>query len=114
MNARAEPRVVILNSDMAPMTPAQVFADVKDFNSRVVDVRLKFNDVPIEIPMERIGTTTNWKAQLTPEQLQMLAISGDTVKYKATITAKDLDGNSTKTDQPLFVTVKAPSIARYG
>jgi hypothetical protein len=114
LNARSEPSVVIMNSDMEPVTPTQVFADVKDFSSPVVDVRLKFNDVPIEVPMQRVGTTSVWKTELTPQQLQMLAISGDTVKYKATVIAKDMNGNSTQTAQPLFVTVKAPQIARYG
>ena len=113
LNARAEPGTISLNSDMQPMSPARVVADVKDFNTRVVDVRLKFDDVPLEVPMENIGGTT-WRAEITPQELQMLAVSGRTVKYKTTIIAKDANGIVSNSSEPLFVAVKAPNIAHYG
>lgn len=113
INARPEPGVIVLNSDMQPMNPAQVIADVKDFKSRVTDVRLKFLDVPLEVPMENIGGTA-WRAELTPQELQMLAVSGKTVKYRAIVVAKNANGDKSPAMEPLFVAVKAPQRATYG
>ena len=108
INARAEPGVIVLNSDMQPMSPAQVIADVKDFKSRVTDVRLKFLDVPLEVPMENIGGTA-WRAELTPQELQMLAVSGKTVKYRARSWLPRTPAEiSLQATEPLFVAVKAP------
>jgi hypothetical protein len=113
LNARIEPDIVVLNSEMQPTTPAQIVADVKDFKNRVTDVRLKFADVPLEIPMENIGGTT-WRAQLTPQELQMLAVSGKTVKYKTMIVAKSSAGDVSDSGDPVLVAVKAPLKATYG
>jgi hypothetical protein len=90
---RVEPSTVELNRDFQPSKPAEVLADVKDFNSKVKDVKLQFENVPLEIPMENIGGST-WRAQLTPRQLEMLAVNGKTTSYKAHVVARDEDGKS--------------------
>src|SRR4051812_22527482 len=87
MNAHAEPSTVELNRNLKPTRTPEILADVKDFRSKVTDVKLKFMHVPIQIPMKNIGGTT-WRAELSPRQLQMLAVSGKTIKYDATIIAK--------------------------
>src|SRR6185437_9169558 len=50
VGARSVPGVVVLNRNLQPQQPAEVLADVKDFKSNILDVRLKFNDVPMDIP----------------------------------------------------------------
>lgn len=114
LNARSEPETIVMNSDMQPVAPVTVIADVKDFSAAVTDVHLKFDTVPLDVPMERMGTSTNWKADLTPQQLQMLAISGQTVKYKTSIVARNADGKSATSTQPLYLSVKAPEASHYG
>jgi hypothetical protein len=114
VNARTEPGVVILNRDLQPNQPAEVLADIKDFKYNIVDVRLKFRDVPLEVPLENIGGTT-WKAQLSPQELQMLAVSGKTIKYQADIIAQNSTGDTGKTQDPLTIAVRAPDLsAHYG
>lgn len=114
LNARAEPGVVVLNRDLLPNRPAEVLADVKDFKSNILDVRLKFEDVPMEVPMQNIGGTT-WRAELTPQQLQQLAISGKTVKYAATVVARNTKGETTTGSEPIYVAVRTPDLAaQYG
>ena len=56
--------------------------------------------------MENIGGTM-WRAELTPQELQMLAVSGKTVKYNANVVAKNADGEMSKA-LPVTVAVKAP------
>lgn len=109
VNARAEPGTVVLNGELQPVDPARVLADIKDFNSKVVDAHLKFADVPMEIPMENIGGTT-WKAELTPQELQMLAVSGKTINYHAQIIARDAHGEVSEA-APVNIAVKAPDYA---
>jgi len=114
VNARAEPGVIVLNRDLLPNRPAEVLADVKDFKSNILDVRLKFQDVPMEVPMQNIGGTT-WRAELTPQQLQQLAISGQTVKYAATVVARNTKGETTTSPEPIYVAVRTPDLAaQYG
>lgn len=108
--ARTEPGTVELNRDFQPMRPAEVLADVKDFASRIDNVMLQFSGIPLEVPMENVGGTT-WRAQLTPRQLEMLAVSGQTIKYKANVVAHDENGKVGKTEQPVDVSVKTPDVA---
>jgi hypothetical protein len=109
LNARSEPQVVTLNKDLQPVEPGEVIADVKDFKHQITDVRLKFRNLPIEVPMENIGGTT-WKAELTPGQLQMLAVSGKTMKYDADVIATNIDGKTAQTKDPVIVAVAAPDL----
>src|SRR6185437_14850888 len=114
VNARSAPTVVVLNRDLQPNQPAEFLADVKDFKSNILDVRLKFSDVPMEIPMENIGGTT-WKDELTPQQLQQLAISGKTVKYQASIIARNTKGDTATSTEPVTVAIETPDLgAQYG
>lgn len=109
--AHTEPSVVELNRDLQPLRPAEVIADVKDFSSPVTQVSLRFLKVPIEIPMHNIGGST-WRAELTPKQLQDLAVSGRTVRYDAIVVTKNEDGDVGRLKRPVQVAVKAPDLLR--
>jgi len=114
LNVRAEPSSTIeLNRSLKPLQSAEILADVKDFRSKVQNVQLKFLHVPIQVPMENIGGTT-WRAQLTPEQLRMLAVSGKTIKYDANIVATNEQGQAASSSSPITIGVKAPELAQTG
>jgi hypothetical protein len=110
VNARVTPSTIELNRNMQPMTPAEILADVKDFQSPVKEVKLRFLHVPLQIPMERVSGTT-WRAILTPEQLQMLAVSGKTITYEATVIARDERGQTSVSQSPITVAIKAPDVS---
>jgi hypothetical protein len=110
LNARSEPEVVILNRDLQPLLPVEVLADVKDFRFPVTSVEVKFQGLPLVVQMERVAGST-WRAEFTPQQLQVLAVSGKTTTYKADIVATNTQGVTTKSSAPLNVYVNAPEIA---
>jgi hypothetical protein len=109
LNARAEPQVVTLNRDLQPNQQAEVLADVKFFKGQISGVTLKFRDIPFEVPLENIGGTT-WRAEFSPRQLQALAVSGKTVQYKADVIAKDDQGETAKSPDPITVVIQAPDL----
>jgi hypothetical protein len=111
LNARSEPSTVELNRSLQPIKTPEILADVKDFRSKVTDVKLKFVHVPITVAMENIGGTT-WRAELTPQQLQMLAVSGKTISYDANIVARNERGQTAVSTTPVTVAVKAPDLAQ--
>jgi hypothetical protein len=111
MNVHLEPSTIELNRQLQPMRRAEITADVKDFSSRITDVNLRFIHVPITVPMTNIGGTT-WRAELSPQQLQTLAVSGKTIAYDAVIEAKDEKGQVGTSAQPLSVAVKSPDISQ--
>ena len=114
LNARTQPGTIELNTALQPNQPAEILADVKDFNSTITDVKLRFVHVPLELPMKNIGGTT-WRAQLSPKQLQLLAVSGKTMKYDANIIAKNEAGQTAVSGEPVTVAVKTPEVAKnYG
>jgi hypothetical protein len=110
LNAHAMPGTIELNRNLQPMRAAEVLADVKDFQSTVVDVKMRFQHVPLEIPMKNIGGTT-WRAELTPRQLQMLAVSGQTMKYDVDIIAKNQEGTVGVSKSPVTLEIKSPDMA---
>lgn len=107
LNARTVPSTIELSTDLRPQQPAEVLADVKDFNSQIKDVKLRFIHAPLEIPMKNIGGTT-WRATLSPEQLKMLAVSGKTMNYDADIIAQNDAGQFATTDKPVEISIKTP------
>ena len=109
LNVRVNPDQVELNQSLQPMKPVEIVADVKDFTSKVADVRLRFVHAPIEVKMRNIGGST-WMAQLTPEQLKMLAVSGQIMKYDANIVARDEDGMVATSRAPVTIAIKAPEL----
>ena len=109
MNARTTPSTIQLNKNLLPTEKPTVIADVKDFNHRVTDVRVKFIHVPVEVPMENLGGTT-WRAVLTPEQLQLLAVTGKTVKYEANVVANNDKGQTAISQTPITISIKAPDL----
>lgn len=108
---KANPAVIQLNRDFQPVNPAEVTADVKDFSHEVQSVTLKFRNVPLEIPMSRVRGTT-WRAELSSEQLQLLAINGRTVRYDADVVAKNSEGAEGVSEFPVQIAVAAPDLSR--
>lgn len=111
MNVRTEPSTIELNTRLQPITSAEVLADVKDFHNKVSSVTLRFSDVPLQVPMQNVGGTT-WRAHLTKDQLQMLAVSGKTISYDANVVAKNDKGQSSVSRTPVAVAIKTPEITR--
>jgi hypothetical protein len=107
LNARAEPEVVVLNRDLQPTMIGEMLADVKDFKYPVSSVEVKFQDLPLVIQMEHIAGST-WRAEFTPQQLQMLSVSGRTVSYKADVVATNSKGETTTSSDPLSISVASP------
>ena len=87
-----------------------MIADIKDFTSKVTDVKLQFTNLPLEIPMENIGGST-WRAQISPRQLEMLAVSGRTTRYEANVIVRNEDGKTGMCKNPVEVAVKAPEVS---
>ncbi len=110
LNAHSDPSTVELNRDLQPKKTPEILADVKDFRSKVTDVQLKFTHIPLQVRMENIGGTT-WRAELTPQQLQMLAVSGKTIKYDASIVAKNARGQVSESPSTVTVAIKAPDLS---
>jgi hypothetical protein len=112
INARTVPETIELSTDLRPQQPAEILADVKDFNSQISDVKLRFLHAPIEVPMRNIGGTT-WRATLTNSQLRMLAVSGKTMSYDAQIIAQNANGQSSTTQNPVEVQIKTPDLSTF-
>jgi len=111
LDAKTNPGTFELNRQMSPKTEAQVVADVKDFNSKVTDVRLRFVRVPVEIPMKMSKDKADqWVADLSKDQLRELAVAGHTMNYDANIIAKNAKGQVATTKKPINVAVKAPDV----
>lgn len=111
LNAEAKPSTVELNRDLVPNRTPEVLADVKDFKSKIRDVKLKFTHVPLQVSMENIGGTT-WRGVLSTKQLQTLAVAGKSTKYDATVVARNEQGQVGMSENPVTITVKAPDMSR--
>ncbi len=109
--ARAEPATVALDRYLRPGQPASITADVHDFRSPIVDVRARFLQVPLELPMKNVGGNT-WRAELTPQQLRMLSVSGQTMRYDASVVVKDEQGREVTSPQTFEVAIQAPDLAQ--
>jgi hypothetical protein len=109
LNAKSNPATIQLNQNLQPTQAAEITADVKDFNHKISEVKLKFIHVPVEVQMQNLGGTT-WRATLSAEQLQMLAVTGKTVKYEANIVANNDKGQTGITQSPLNISIKAPEL----
>lgn len=96
-----------LNEALQPTQDSEVVAQIKDFTSEISEVKLQFVNVPMEIPMDHVGGTT-WRAVLTPEQLRSLAVAGETMNYDANVIARNEDGLSTVSADPVEIEVRAP------
>lgn len=111
VDVKISPETVELNQSLEPMQTAEIVADVKDFTSRVTDVRLRFLRAPLEIPMQHVGGTT-WRAQLSSEQLRLLAVGGKTIRYETNIIAKNEQGKVAVSPEPVEVAIKTPEMTR--
>lgn len=113
LNAHAEPGTFELNKQLKPSETSKVVADVKDFKSKVVDVKLNFTEIPLSIPMKNVGGTT-WVAELSAEQLRSLAVSGKTIKYEARVEARDEAGKTATSKGPVQISIRTPEITKSG
>jgi hypothetical protein len=110
VDVRSTPSTIELNNNWQPNQPPQILAEVKDFNSKIKEVRLRFVRAPLEIPMEFVGGTT-WRASLTPQQIKTLAIGGQTTTYEVNVIARNQDGQVAVSKKPLEVAIKGPDLA---
>jgi hypothetical protein len=113
IESHSEPRTIELNRNFQPMHPSTVVADVKDFTAKIEAVTLRFEAIPMEIPMENLGGTL-WRAELTQRQLELLAVTGKTIRYEAHVIARNAEGKVGRTPVPVEVAIKAPSIEIVG
>jgi hypothetical protein len=111
LNVRLEPSTVELNRNLQPIKIPEILADVKDFRSKITHVTLRFKHVPLQISMENVGGTT-WRAILSPEQLQNLAVSGKTITYDANVIARNQDGQVVESNDPINIAIKAPDLSQ--
>lgn len=111
LNVHTYPATVELTRKLQPVQKPEIVADVKDFGASISKVTLKFNHVPIQIPMKNIGGTT-WRAELSNEQIKTLAVSGKTINYDATVEATDTKGLMGVSSSPVTVAIKTPSMTR--
>ena len=110
VDARTNPGTFELNKQLQATSPTEVLAEVKDFMSKITEVKLRFVNALLEVPMTNIGGST-WRAVLTPEQLKQLAVGGQTMNYQAQVIATNEDGITNVSQQALNVSVKAPDLA---
>ena len=113
LDTRTNPGTFSLNQNLQPMSQAQILADIKDFQGKVQDVRLRFTHIPIEVRMTQV-TPSTWMATLTQDQLKQLAVNGHTMKYEANVIARDSVGQTGISQKPLEIAIKAPDITSTG
>jgi len=113
LDAKTNPGTFDLNSNLEPVSLTQVVANVKDFQNKVTDVRLRFVHVPLEIPMKETSPST-WVATLSANQLKQLGVNGHTMKYEANVIARDNQGQTGISKQPIEISVRAPDMNATG
>jgi len=111
VDARAINGTIELNKSFQTSRPAEIVANVKDFSSKIKDVRLRFLHAPLEVPMKYQGGTT-WRAELSKEQLKLLAVSGQTMRYDANVIATNANGQVAMSREPVEISIKAPEVVR--
>lgn len=113
IETQLQPRMIELNREFQPMHPSTVLADVKDFTAKIEAVTLRFENIGLEIPMENLGGTL-WRAELTQRHLELLAVTGKTIRYEAHVVARNTEGKEGRTPLPVEVAIKAPPIGSVG
>ncbi len=111
VSVTSRPGTVELNQQLQPQQKAEIVAEVKDFTSKITDVNLRFLNVPMTLPMTHVGGTT-WSASLSPEQLKVLAVGGQTINYTANVIARNEDGQTAVSQDPVTVSVKTPDLTQ--
>lgn len=110
LNPRVNPDTLELNRNMKAMETMEILAEVKDFSAPVTDVRVKFDQVPMEVTMKSMGGTT-WRAELNDEQIQKLAIGNQTTRYEGKIVATNSLGKVAVGEETVSVKIKAPDLS---
>jgi hypothetical protein len=109
LDAKTSPATFELNRKLQAQSGAEVIAEVQDFEAPITKVNLRFVRVPLTVPMTHVRGST-WSAQLTPAQLKMLAVNGQTIRYQANVVAESADGRTSTTQNPITVAVKSPDM----
>jgi hypothetical protein len=55
---------------------------------------------------------TTWRAELTKDQLKLLAVSGQTMRYDANVIATNANGQVGMSREPIEIAIKAPEVVR--
>lgn len=113
VDVRTNPGTFDLNQNLQPVSRSEVIANVKDFNNKVTDVKLRFVHIPLEVSMSQVSPST-WTADLKPNQLRILAVNGHTMKYEANVVARDEKGQTSVSNNPIEIAVRAPDINATG
>jgi hypothetical protein len=108
VDAKTDPGTFELTRNLKPKTATDIYANVKDFNSNVQTVKLRFTYVPLELNMKPMAGSI-WHASLSPKELKRLAVMGQTIRYQADVIATSKDGKVTVSKSPVEIAVKAPS-----
>jgi len=111
LTTRAEPGTIELNRDLQPIRAPRIQVDIEDLHSKVTEVTLEFENVPLTVPMTHVSGST-WEVQLDDHALEMMAVSGQTTQYGAQITAINADGKRALSEKPVQIAVKAPQLAK--
>jgi len=107
VNPRAQSDTIELNQYFQAKEPNAFFVDVQDFGGSVENVKLRFLNAPIEIPMDKVGGTT-YRGELSSQQLKSMAVTGKTMKYDAKVVARNDRGVVSVSKDTLSVEVEAP------
>jgi hypothetical protein len=108
-DSRVEPEIVQLDRYLRPTQPARIITEIQDYSSPIVEVSARFLQVPLEVPLRNIGHRT-WSADLTPQQLRMLSVTGQTMRYDAAISVRDAQGHTVVSPDTFQVAISAPDI----
>ncbi len=111
LTTRTEPGTIELNRDLQPLKVPKIQVDIDDSHSKVTEVMLAFDNVPLSVPMNHVGGKT-WEVQLDAHALEMMAVSGQTAKYGAQIMAENENGKKALSEKPVQISIKAPQLAK--
>lgn len=109
VDSKIQPSTIELDRKLQPMQRAQVTAEVKDFQSEVTDVKLRFSRIPMEVPLKHLGGST-WEGEISPAMLKKLAVGNQKTAYEANIIAKNAKGEVAVGQHPIEVVVRAPEL----
>ncbi len=110
VGARVTPSTIELDRNLDPRQKPEILVEVKDFTSNVNDVRLRFDQVPVELKFKRVAGST-WRAELGKNELRRLAVGNQTTQYEAMIYARNDAGKIGVAREPVKVSIKAPDLS---
>ncbi|HCM39187.1 MAG: hypothetical protein A2Z97_06985 [Bdellovibrionales bacterium GWB1_52_6] len=100
------PQVISADLQTNPAAPVKVTAEVRPTGARVKEVRLVFQEAPIELRMVQVSDT-QWEVIVPSSRLQQLSIPGQTTLYHARVIALDEGGLLSMANPVLQLSVQA-------